>query len=96
MQQNPVSFEAIADLNSVKETEAWAKRNAIPYENQTNQVMEAQHLPELNESKRFGAEGRLWLTVHLRKNTITVHIYLFYSKTGGILGRLIQIENIYE
>jgi len=96
MQKNPVSFEAIADLNSVKDAEAWAKRNGIPYENQSNQVMEAQRQPQLNEAKRFGAIGRFSMTVNLRNNSISVHIDLFYSKTGGILGRMIQIENLYE
>lgn len=96
MQPNPISFEAIADLNSVRDVEAWAKRNALNCVNQTNQVMEAQRTPELNESKRFGAVGRLWLTVNLRNNSISVHINLFYSKSGGILGRMITIENLYE
>jgi hypothetical protein len=96
MQQTPISFEVIADLNSVQDVEAWAKRNALNCVNQTNQLMEAQHASELNESKRFGAVGRLWLTVNLRKNSIAVHINLFYSKTGGILRRVITIENIYE
>jgi hypothetical protein len=91
-----MTFETIADLSTVKDVEAFAKQWNLNCVNQSNEVMETQRAPEYSESKRFGAIGRLWFTLNLRNNSIAVHVNLFYGKTGGILGRVITIENLYE
>jgi endonuclease YncB( thermonuclease family) len=56
--------------------------------------MKAQHVPEYERSKAFGAEGRIWLTFWIKNESVTVHVSLFYDREGKILGRSIVMENI--
>ena len=86
--------EIAAEVSLEKVKQLAAERN-LSYVIQDNDTMRAQKLPEYNQSKRFGAEGRLWMTfsIQQKKNNATVLVSFFYSKDGYILGRAIIVEN---
>jgi len=91
----PITLEEIASFVSVpKLKEFLASRGNDPVM-QDNATMRAQGFPEYEQSKRFGAIGRLWVVFSIRQNSnnATVHVSFYYSSDGYVLGRSIVVEN---
>ncbi len=93
--QRPITLEEIASFVSVpKLREFLASRGNDPVQ-QDNATMKAWGILEYQQSKNFGADGRLWVVFPVRQktNNATVHVSFYYSADGYILGRSIVVEN---
>jgi hypothetical protein len=90
-----ISLEEIASFVSVpKLKEFLASRGNDPVQ-QDNATMKAWGIIEYQQSKNFGADGRLWVVfpIRLKTNNATVHVSFYYSSDGYILGRSLIVEN---
>lgn len=90
-----ITLEEIASFVSVpKLKEFLASRGNDPVQ-QDNATMKAWGVLEYQQSKSFGADGRLWIVFPMRQksNNATVHVSFYYSSDGYILGRSIIVEN---
>jgi hypothetical protein len=91
----PMTLEEISALKSRSEVEDFASTRKISFLFQTNETMLAQKILAYDQSRRFGAISRLWLTfwITLGTETVSVHVSFYLDKSGSVLGRGIVIEN---
>lgn len=89
-----LSLDEIAAEREVSNLLKLLKSRQLIVTQQTNEVMKAQGFPEYEQSKFFGAIGRLWITFEVHKGTATVHASFYYDKQGYILGRGLVVENV--
>jgi hypothetical protein len=91
----PITLEEVASFTSTAELKQFLASRGIDYVRQDNATMKAQGFLEYQQSKSFGADGRLWVVFPIRqkKNNATVHVSFYFSADGYILGRSIVVEN---
>jgi len=89
-----LSLEEVANEKEVPKLLKLLKNRQLEVTQQTNEVMKAQGFQEYEQSRFFGAIGRLWITFELLKGTARVHVSFYYDKQGYILGRGIVVENV--
>ncbi|HND62192.1 MAG TPA: hypothetical protein PLB90_11995 [Opitutaceae bacterium] len=90
-----VTLEEIASFVSVPKLKEFLASRGIDLVQQDNATMKAYGIMEYQQSKNFGADGRLWVVFPIRQkaNNATVHVSFYYSSSGYILGRSIIVEN---
>ena len=91
----PITLEEIASFVSVPKLKEFLAGRGNELVQQDNATMKAWGIPEYQQSKSFGAVGRLWVVFSIRQksNNVNVHVSFYYSADGYILGRSIVVEN---
>jgi hypothetical protein len=87
-----MTIEEIAALESVGAIKKLAKERGLSFSVQSLEAMKAQRVPEFEQAKTLGANGRIWITFWVREAGDTVHVSFFFDASEGVISRQIKIE----
>jgi hypothetical protein len=89
---NEVTLRELATQKTVAQAEAFAADHKLPFSKQTIEVMrrQAEQIP----SSALGADGRVWVTLHLTEPETTAHVYFYHDKGGYVISTIIHLEPV--
>ncbi len=89
---NEITLRELSAQKTVEKAEAFAVAHKLPFSKQTTEVMrlQAEQIP----SSALGADGRVWVTLHLTDPETTAHVYFYHDKGGYVISTIIHLEPV--